>query len=209
MALVAVLVGGTGRPAAAARPPAGCSASRGDLVVVDLRPWGGNLRWGCDPRPTTGLEALQVAGFTTAGDSQDGDAFVCRIDDDPTPAQQSCISTPPATAYWSYWHAVARQRTWTYSQTGAAGYRPPPGSIDAWVFGATNVAGTSGGPSFSPADARALEGSVSSSSGARGPASSGSSPAGFVAGAATVVVLGGAGLVAARRRRRHADGLLP
>jgi hypothetical protein len=141
---------------AAADPPGACTTTTGEIVVVDLTPWpGGQIERGCDPTLTTGLAALQAAGFTTAGDQHDGPAFICRIDDDPPPSQDPCINTPPATAYWSYWHADAGQDVWSYSQLGAATYRPQPGSVDAWVFGSANQQGTNGQPSFSPAEVRA------------------------------------------------------
>jgi hypothetical protein len=140
---------------AGADPPGACTTTSGEIVVVDFAPWGGSIERGCDPTLTTGLAALQTAGFTTAGDQHDGPAFICRIDDDPPASQDPCINTSPATAYWSYWHADAGQDVWSYSQLGAATYRPPPGSVDAWVFGSASQQGTDGQPPFSPAEVRA------------------------------------------------------
>jgi hypothetical protein len=145
----------SGSPPAAADPIQECSTTTGVIVVVDFAPWGGNIVRGCDSTLTTGYDALNAAGFTPAGDAHDGPAFVCRIDNDPPPSQDPCITTPPTSAYWSYWHADVGQNTWSYSQLGAMSYHPPPGSVDAWVFGASNVAGTTGQPSFTPAQVRA------------------------------------------------------
>jgi hypothetical protein len=153
--ITGILAVATPTSPAGADPIGACTTTAGEIVVVDLTPWGGNIQRGCDATLTTGLAALQAAGFTTAGDQHDGPAFICRIDDDPPPSQDPCINTPPATAYWSYWHADAGQNVWSYSQLGAATYRPPPGSVDAWVFGAANQQGTDGQPSFSPAEVRA------------------------------------------------------
>jgi hypothetical protein len=125
------------------------------IVAVDFAPWGGDIVRGCDATVTTGYDALQAAGFTTAGDEHDGPAFICRINDDPPPSQDPCIDTPPTSAYWSYWHADVGQNTWSYSQLGVMSYHPPPGSVDAWVFGAANVAGTTGQPPFTPDQVRA------------------------------------------------------
>jgi hypothetical protein len=125
------------------------------IVAVDFAPWGGNIERGCDATLTTGYDALYAAGFTTAGDEHDGPAFICRIDDDPPPSEDPCINTPPATAYWSYWHADAGQDTWTYSTLGAANYQPLPGSVDAWTFGSTDLGGTDGQPTFPPSAVRA------------------------------------------------------
>ncbi|MFZ0667655.1 MAG: hypothetical protein WAM97_18040, partial [Acidimicrobiales bacterium] len=108
---------------------------------------------GCAGNPlTTGYNAMIAAGFTPAGDDHDGPAYVCRIDDDPPPSQESCVDTPPIDASWSYWHADAGQNTWMYSSTGAMGYEPPPGSVDAWIFG---VSDPDVQPPFSPASVRA------------------------------------------------------
>jgi hypothetical protein len=145
----------SGGSPAAADPIQDCSTTSGVIVAVDFSPWGGNVVRGCDSTLTTGYDALHAAGFTTAGDEHDGPAFICRINDDPPPSQDPCIETPSTNAYWSYWHADVGQNTWSYSQQGAMSYQPPPGSVDAWVFGASNVAGTTGQPSFTPAQVRA------------------------------------------------------
>lgn len=142
---------------AGAQPIGDCSTTTGVIVVVDFAHWGGTIERGCAATPTTGYDALHTAGFTTAGDEHDGPAFICRIDTKPTPTQTSCVNTPPASAYWSYWHADTGQTTWSYSQLGAMTYKPPAGSVTAWVFGSTNVTGTSGTgkPTFTPTQVRA------------------------------------------------------
>jgi hypothetical protein len=145
---------------AGADPIASCTTTSGVIVAVDFAPWGGNIERGCDATLTTGYAALQAAGFTTAGDAHDGPEFICRIDDDPPPSQDPCINTPPATAYWSYWHADAGQDTWTYSTLGAASYQPLPGSVDAWTFGSTDLGGADGQPSFPPSAVRATNAAV-------------------------------------------------
>ncbi len=132
---------------AGADPLTSCSTSVGVVTAVDFSPWGGNIERGCDgsvAAATTGYQALVAAGFTPAGDEEDGPAFMCRIDGDPTEAQDPCVTTPPASAYWSFWYADAGQNTWTYSQYGATSYHPPEGSVDAWSFG------PGARPSFAP-----------------------------------------------------------
>jgi hypothetical protein len=148
---------------AGADPIGSCTATSGVIVVVDFTPWGGAIQRGCDATLTTGYDALYAAGFTTAGDAHDGPEFICRIDDKPTPAQDPCIQTPPATAYWSYWHADAGQDTWSYSELGAATYQPQPGSVDAWTFGGTDLGGTDGQPPFPPSAVRATTTSIAGS----------------------------------------------
>jgi hypothetical protein len=151
---VPILTAAVSTPAAA-DPISHCTTTSGVVVVVDFRHFGGAVDRGCGATPTTGYDALHHAGFTTAGDDQDGPAFVCRIDDTPSPAQQSCARTPPTSASWSYWHADAGQNSWSFAELGAMSTHPGPGSVDAWVYGSTVDGGQHGEPSFSPASVRA------------------------------------------------------
>ncbi|MEH0927379.1 prenyltransferase/squalene oxidase repeat-containing protein [Micromonospora sp. CPCC 205558] len=149
--------------AAIADPLEFCTPTQGAIVAVDFGAWGGPLLRGCDATPTTGLDLLHEAGFTTTGTAHDGPGFICRIGspafdagaEHPTPADEACQLTPPATAYWSYWIAPAGQDHWTYSPLGAMSQRPGPGEVEAWVFGGTDIGGTTGAPSFTPASVRA------------------------------------------------------
>ncbi|MGW6916422.1 hypothetical protein ACWGB8_21740 [Kitasatospora sp. NPDC054939] len=163
-AVVAVLLGPV-RPAGAEPLPIGeCTTTSGVVLAVDFGPWGGPLLRACGSTPTTGHALLNQGGWKTAGTSHDGPGFVCRIGyagfqggkQFPPPEQERCVRTPPATAYWSYWHADPGQHDWTYSRLGAMSHRPKPGSVDLWVFGATDVAGTEGRPRHSPDAVRAL-----------------------------------------------------
>jgi hypothetical protein len=110
--------------------------TKGVTVAVDFTAFGGKVQVRCAPgTPTTGIEALQQAGFTPAGTAQYGLAFVCRINNLPSTAQQACTTTPPANAYWAYYHANKGATTWTYTSVGALSYKPAQGSIEAWAFG--------------------------------------------------------------------------
>jgi len=136
-ALLAAVVVAAGLVAAEARPAfaAACAPGTGVTVVVDFGPLGGGVTVGCHTGdPATGLAALTGAGFTVTGTQRWGLAFVCRIDGKPTPAQDPCVNTPPATAYWSYWHA-SPGGAWTYSTVGAGAYNPAVGSVEGWRFG--------------------------------------------------------------------------
>ena len=157
VAAVVLLPAGTGAAPAGAEPIADCSTTAGVIVVVDFAHWGGTVERGCAATPTSGLDALHTAGFSTAGTTEYGPAFVCRIDTDPTAAQTPCTTTPPSTAYWSYWHAGPGHTTWSQSSLGAETTRPTPGSVTAWVFGGTSTTGGSGTgrPTFSPTAVRA------------------------------------------------------
>ena len=121
---------------------AACStAAPGVTVVVDFASLGGGVQVVCAAGdPSTGLDALHRAGFSTTGTQHDGPGFVCRIDG--KPASDPCAATPPTTAYWSYWHAQPGG-SWSYSSLGAASYNPSPGSVEGWAFGAGATPGTS------------------------------------------------------------------
>lgn len=136
--LTAAVLTATGLAAAAPQPAqaAACSGTTGVTVVVDFTGFGGGVAVECAVGdPATGLAALQDAGFTVTGTQRWGLAFVCRIDGLPTPATEPCINTPPATAFWSYWHADAGG-SWTFSNQGATSYDPAPGTVEGWAFGA-------------------------------------------------------------------------
>ncbi|MER5965221.1 prenyltransferase/squalene oxidase repeat-containing protein [Streptomyces sp. NPDC002057] len=150
-------------PPAQADPIDKCTRTKGAIVAVDFGRWGGPVVRGCDTTPTTGYELLQSGGFGTVGTGHDGPAFICRIGNKafnagkkyPTPAEEDCVRTPQATAYWSYWIASPGQRKWTYSPLGAMSRTLKPGDVDAWVFGGTDIGGTKGRPTFTPDDVRA------------------------------------------------------
>jgi hypothetical protein len=164
LTLIGLTIAGSGPAAAAAQPPTACTATSGVILAVDFAPWGGPLLRSCDSTPTTGYAQLNQGGWHTTGTVHDGPGFICRIAyggyrqdaQYPTAAQQSCVQTPPANAYWAFWQAGPGQTSWTYSQYGAASYHPAPGSISLWVFGGTNLGGTSGSalPKISPQSLR-------------------------------------------------------
>ncbi|MFC4039582.1 hypothetical protein ACFO1B_14240 [Dactylosporangium siamense] len=144
-------------------PTGQCTTSSGVILAVDFSRWGGPLLRSCGTTPTTGYQLLNQGGWKTTGTQHDGPAFICRIGYSghnggtqyPTAADEKCVLTPPASAYWSYWHADPGQNSWVYSQLGAMSYKPKPGSVDLWIFGATNIEGTQGRPTISPDNVRA------------------------------------------------------
>ncbi|MFJ6053727.1 hypothetical protein [Streptomyces sp. NPDC092307] len=154
----------TAAPAGAAPQAMGqCTTSSGVVLAVDFSHWGGPVYRSCGTTPTTGYELLNQGGWATTGTGHDGPAFICRIGYSghqggkqyPTAQQDDCVLTPPASAYWSYWHADPGQNTWQYSQLGAMLYKPKPGSVDLWIFGGTNIEGTEGKPTLTPDQLRA------------------------------------------------------
>ncbi|MFE2550278.1 hypothetical protein ACFXGI_17250 [Streptomyces sp. NPDC059355] len=160
---VAAFAAGAAPAGAAPQPIGQCTTSSGAVLAVDFGHWGGPVYRSCGTTPTTGYELLSQGGWATTGTGHDGPAFICRIGYSghqggkqyPTPEQDDCVLTPPASAYWSYWHANPGQNTWEYSQLGAMLYKPKPGSVDLWTFGATDVEGTQGRPRVTPDQLRA------------------------------------------------------
>ncbi|MEU6019439.1 hypothetical protein ABZ826_37280 [Streptomyces sp. NPDC047515] len=149
--------------AADPRPMGRCTTTSGVVLAVDFSHWGGPVYRSCGTTPTTGYELLNQGGWRTTGTGHDGPAFICRIGYSgqqsgkqyPTPQQDDCVLTPPASAYWSYWHADPGADTWEYSQLGAMLYKPKPGSVDLWIFGGTDIGGTKGRPQLKPDQLRA------------------------------------------------------
>ena len=135
--LAVVLLGGGHAMPSAARGASGlaCPGTTGVTVIVDFGSLGGGVAEGCAPgTPSSGLDALVKAGFPYVEVST-VPGFVCRIGGLPGPDKQNCSNTPPANAYWTYWHAT-RGGSWTYSQRGAGDPKSPPapGSVEGWAF---------------------------------------------------------------------------
>lgn len=121
-------------PARAAGSAGYCPDGNGVTVVVDYRQLGGGVVIRCAPgEQATGLAALENAGFTVTGTLRWGKAFVCRINGKPGIDTEPCVDTPPASAYWSYWHAP-NGGSWTYSSQGVLARKPPLGSFEGWSF---------------------------------------------------------------------------
>jgi hypothetical protein len=154
-----------GASTAGAEPMSDCTTTSGVVVAVDFAHFGGPVLRSCGSTPATGYDLLNQGGWHTTGTVHDGPGFICRIGyagfhggtQYPPPSQQNCVLTPPSTAYWSFWYANRGQNTWSYSQAGAMSTNAQPGSVELWVFGGTNVSGTSGSavPSVSPGSVRA------------------------------------------------------
>jgi hypothetical protein len=114
-----------------------CEPNTGVTVIVDDQKLGeGKIYVGCAlGEQANGVEALKHAGFQIEGAAGWGLAFICRIDGEPTVAEQSCNETPGAGAYWTYWHGKPGGR-WGYSGCGAASCKPAIGSVEGWGFDA-------------------------------------------------------------------------
>lgn len=169
-ALAAGAVLTVGGPAQATASYAGkCKDALGVTEVVDLEdlPATTHVVTRCAPTNVagkpfsgTGLQALTAAGFSFAGTSRYGNAFVCRVNGRPTSTeylsipgnahyQEKCIGTPPASAYWGYWHAT-NGGAWTYSSYGAAGYKVTGGGFEGWSFEHNKTSSTLVRPRVTP-----------------------------------------------------------
>jgi hypothetical protein len=105
-----------------------CSGTTGVTVVVQFPD--GHTEVGCAPGdPRSGFDALTAAGFQLAFVYNEG--FLCRVNGQP--AADPCQHTPPANAYWGYFHAQ-RGGSWSYSNAGGDAYDPSPGSVEGWRF---------------------------------------------------------------------------
>lgn len=125
--LPALVLAGVGLVAAPPAPAAAaaCSGTSGVTVVI-----GSSVRCAAGD-PSSGWAALDAVAVVTPVQRQPG--FVCKIDG--APSSDPCVNTPPANAYWSYWHAQPGG-SWQYSNLGAMSYDPAPGSVEGWSFGA-------------------------------------------------------------------------
>jgi hypothetical protein len=128
---VAGLVGISPPSAAGANGP--CPGTTGVTVVVDFQGLGGGIVTRCATgSPASGFKALEAVGLSVT-QVQNMYGFLCRIDGRPAPAQEDCLHTPPATAYWSYWRAN-RGEAWVANSEGGLTRKPPAGSVDGWSF---------------------------------------------------------------------------
>jgi hypothetical protein len=130
--------------------PGYCPDGNGVTVVIDFQELGGPTIIRCAPGDqATGHAALKNAGIEIAGVARWGEAFICRIEGKPGANSEACIDTPPASAYWSYWHA-ANNGTWTYSQWGVMNRKPPLGSFEGWSFSKDKTETTNPTPRVAP-----------------------------------------------------------
>ncbi|MFC5286536.1 ABC transporter substrate-binding protein [Actinokineospora guangxiensis] len=178
-ALAAGLLTSAASPAGAIDPTkgyngicTGADALSGVTVVIDFQELDGNGGTAaptitrCSPNPVpgshrTGIKALQDAGISVAGVAQWGLGFVCRLEGRPSSTEniprtgnptykEACVMTPPAQAYWGYWHATGAGSTWTYSSYGALNRNVVPGGFEGWSYSLNRTAGTNPAPGVTP-----------------------------------------------------------
>ncbi|MEO6019922.1 MAG: hypothetical protein ABIP45_06705 [Knoellia sp.] len=123
--------------ASAPAQAASCSGTNGVTVVIQSS--NGTSTHCASGDPSSAMNALASVASVTQVQTQPG--FICQIDGYPN---TNCSRTPPASAYWAFFHGGAGG-SWTYSQSGAASYDPAPGSSIGFRFG------SGAAPSVSPA----------------------------------------------------------
>ena len=130
-------------------------------VVIDFSDLGPSPRIGCAydlPAHATGMDALVALGISVTEVTRTPQ-FICRIDGMPSADQavpipgdddykETCVNTPPTTAYWTYWSA-SEGGQWTYSLTGYALHEVVIGGYEGYSF-AHNVPATQAAPSVPP-----------------------------------------------------------
>lgn len=147
--------------AAPAAQAATCTSADGVSVIVDF---GGSVQSGCaSGDPATAWAALEAAGFRLEGTQRFPGSFVCRVNGFPAPADEACVQTPPASAYWAIWTASAGG-SWSYSNSGAASLNPAPGQAIGLAFGAGRKPGVA--PPSPPTTTSSSSSSSSSTSSA-------------------------------------------
>ncbi|GAA4374817.1 hypothetical protein [Nocardioides caricicola] len=114
----------------AAASAAGCSTADGVTVVVDFHELGGGVQTGCvsDGAGDTAASLFPAAGFSLSF-VQRQPGFVCRVDG--APADDPCVNTPPADAYWALYWSDGKSGSWTYATSGVGGLRVPDGGYVA------------------------------------------------------------------------------
>jgi hypothetical protein len=155
VAATLVATAGLAMPTASPAAAAGCPTAHGVTVVVDFHELGGGVQAGCVPSGggNTASQLFPAAGFAlTYVQRQPG--FVCRVSG--RPADNPCVSTPPADAYWGLYWSDGESGRWTYATSGAGGQQVPDGgyvgfswqgSADSTPPGYSPAAHPSAGPS--------------------------------------------------------------
>jgi hypothetical protein len=147
--VVAALVSGATALALPAAPAsaAGCATGHGVTVVVDFHnhePGGVQTACVAGGGGDTAAQLFPAAGFPLT--YVRGQSFVCRVSGQP--AEDPCVHTPPADAYWALYWSDGTSGRWTYATSGAGGQHVPEGGYVAFSWQGTD---SSVPPGYSPA----------------------------------------------------------
>jgi hypothetical protein len=131
---VTVAAGGLGVLASSSPASAApCPGSSGVTVVVESNRLGADSSQSCvtDGSGRSADRLLEEAGHSLTY-VQRFPGFVCQIDG--LPADDPCVNTPPADAYWGLWWSDGKTGKWTYSSLGAGSLSIPAGGYVAMVW---------------------------------------------------------------------------
>ncbi|CAM3564451.1 hypothetical protein OCAE111667_15565 [Occultella aeris] len=198
LGLLTVLPTAAGADAGPAPAGACLTADQGVTVVVDFTDVGGEVEAGCaEGDPTSGREALELAGFTPA-DSTPG--LICTIDSLPDPCPTEFDGN-----FWSYWTAEPGA-DWVSATVGADEADPAVGGYEGWRYfdGSAGPTVTSADVAAAAEDAdQTTEGSEDATASATGDEAQeegSGAPVGVIAGIAAVIVVGLVAVLVTRRR---------
>lgn len=139
--LAALFLAGAGLgPVAGPADAAVCSSDTGVTVVVDFHELGGGVQTVCDPGGggKTAADLFPANGFPLDY-VQRQPGFVCRVSG--KPADDPCVNTPPADAYWGLFWSNGTNGQWSYASSGAGSLSIPDGGSVAFSWqGSTNRA---------------------------------------------------------------------
>lgn len=136
--------------------PAGaatCSSADGVSVVVDFHELGGGVKTACvaGGGGDTAASLFGAAGFPLTY-VQRQPSFVCRVSG--APADDPCVNTPPADAYWALFWSDGKSGSWTYATTGVGSLKVPDGGYVAFSWNGSSARST---PGLSPSPHAAAE----------------------------------------------------
>jgi hypothetical protein len=127
-----------------------CPGVSGVTVVVEFHELGRGRGQSCVAAggAHTADRLLKEAGYSLDY-VQRFPGFVCRIEG--LPADDPCVNTPPADAYWGLWWSDGTTGKWTYASRGAASLAVPEGGYVAMVWdGSTGTVPPAASPVVHP-----------------------------------------------------------
>ncbi|HQR26636.1 MAG TPA: hypothetical protein PLP61_06300 [Nocardioides sp.] len=130
-AIVLLVAAGPALPAPAGA--AACSDGDGVTVVVDFHELGGGVQQQCDAdgAGTSAATLLPRNGFPLDY-VQRQPGFVCRVAGEP--ADDPCVNTPPADAYWGVFWSDGKSGSWKYAAEGVGSLEVPDGGYVALAW---------------------------------------------------------------------------
>lgn len=144
--LLAVLASGFAAAPATARPLAWtegpCAGTAGVTVVADFTKFdGGTVIRRCDTgSPATAFAALAGVDLAPAHGTGEGESgpyeYLCRIDELPGSADDTCTGFLPDAPYWAFWVPDTADVDWAYAEEGVDTYAPAAGAVLGFSFGA-------------------------------------------------------------------------